>query len=221
MRAFILTAAVLFLFIPAFGQNEAAPMQVKEVNYKNWTYKNLRTGEDSELRSMIKGKKAVMLVYFAPFCPNWRHDAPILQRLYDKYRSQGLEIIAIGLYDPAAAMQKNLEQLKISFPAVIESESRADKTTSEHYKYRRAAGDNRGWGTPWYVLFTPNDVEKTGDVLLKKANIINGEMILDEVESYIREKLGIKPDAQTVSSADKAIEPCDEGKKAPELRKPS
>jgi thiol-disulfide isomerase/thioredoxin len=220
MRAFLLTAAVLFLLVPAFGQNESAPMQEKEVNYKNWTYKNLRTGENSELRSMIAGKKAVMLVYYAPFCLNWRHDAPILQGLYDKYRSQGLEIIAIGLYDPAAAMQRNLDQLKITFPAVIESESRAERTTSQHYNYRRSVGDNRGWGTPWYVLFSPNEAEKTGDVLLKKANVINGEIILEEVENYIRGKLGIKAAGQAVSSAEKTIEPCDEGKKVPELRKP-
>lgn len=220
MKAFLLTFTVLFLLVPAFGQNESAPMQEKEVNYRNWTYKNLRTGENVELRSAIKGKKAVMLVYFAPFCPNWRHDAPILQRLYEKYGPQGLEIIAIGLYDPAAAMLRNLHQLKVTFPAVIESESRADKTTSEHYKYRRAAGDSRGWGTPWYVLFSPNEAEKTGDVLLKKANVINGEIILEEVENYIRGKLGIRSAEQAVSSAEKAIEPCDEGKKVPELRKP-
>ncbi|MBX3292005.1 MAG: redoxin domain-containing protein [Acidobacteria bacterium] len=220
MRAFLLTAAVLFLLVPTFGQNESAPMQEKEVNYKNWTYKNLRTGENAELRSMIAGKKAVMLVYYAPFCLNWRHDAPILQSLYDKYGPQGLEIIAIGLYDPAAAMRRNLDQLKITFPAVIESESRADRTSSQHYIYRRSVGDNRSWGTPWYVLFSPNEAEKTGDVLLKKANIVNGEIILEEVENYIRGKLAIKTSGQAVSAREKEIEPCDEGKKVPELRKP-
>lgn len=220
MKVVLLTAAFLFLFIPAFGQDESAPMQEREINYKNWTYKDLRTGQSTELRTMIAGKKAVMLVYYAPFCLNWRHDAPILQSLYEKYGSQGLEIIAIGLYDPAAAMRRNLDQLKITFPAVIASESRADRTTSQHYIYRRSVGDNRNWGTPWYVLFSPNDLEKAGDVLLKKANVINGEIVLAEVENYIRGKLGIKAAGQAVSAAEKTIEPCDESKKVPELRKP-
>jgi thiol-disulfide isomerase/thioredoxin len=220
MKALLLTVAVFFLLVPAFGQNESAPMQEKVVNYSNWTYKNVRTGGDVELRSMIAGKKAVMIVYFAPFCHNWRHDAPILQGLYEKYGPQGLEIIAVGLYDPAATMKRNLDQLKITFPAVIETEARADRLTSQHYKYRRSVGDNRGWGTPWYVLFSPNETEKAGDILVKKAFVINGEIVFEEVENYIRTKLGVKATGQSVSITEKTIEPCEADKKIPELKKP-
>ena len=34
-----------------------------------------------------------MLVYFAPWCPNWRNEAPVAARLYEKYKDQGFVIL--------------------------------------------------------------------------------------------------------------------------------
>src|SRR5215203_1761381 len=132
---------LLISFTFAFGQNEQAPIQEKEIAYKNWTYKNVLTGEDVNLRAFAKGKKLVALVYFAPWCPNWRHDAPMLQRLYDKYKADGFAIMGIAEYDNVDAMKNNLSTLKITFPAVYESESRNDKQKTSHYEYRKSTGD--------------------------------------------------------------------------------
>ena len=221
MRSFFAIVMVLFAFTYAFAQVEQAPMIEKEINYKNWKYKNIRTGDDIDLRELSKGKKLVMVVYFAPWCHDWRFDAPILQKIYDKYRPAGLEIVGVGEYDPVDSMKNNLDFMKITFPVVLESEKREDKQKTLHYGYRQSVGDTRSWGSPWYIFLEPNLLEKKGDTLVKRAHIINGEMIEAEGEKFIREKLGLPavvPKASTAKNGE--IEVCDPDKKTTELKKP-
>ena len=97
MKLFFALGIILFSFTLGFGQNEQSPLVEKEINYKNWTYKDVQTGNDINLRDFAKGKKLTMVVYFAPWCGNWKHDAPFLQRFYDKYKANGLEMIGVGL----------------------------------------------------------------------------------------------------------------------------
>lgn len=216
--------AILFVLLSlsfVYGQNEQSPIVEKDINYKNWTLKSIRSGEDVSLRDLTVGKKLVIVVYYAPWCMNWRHDAPFLQRFYDKYKANGLEIVAVGEYDPLASMKNNLDFLKITFPAVVESELRTDKQKTQHYEYRRSTGDTRNWGSPWYILLEPSAFEKKGDMLVKRANVINGEMIEVEGEKFIRQKLGLPPGETKGSvAANGTIEVCDPDKKAATLIKP-
>lgn len=204
----------------AFGQSEQSPIVEKEINYKNWTYKNVQTGEEVNLRDFTKGKKLVMVVYFAPWCPNWRHDAPMLQRFYDKYKEYGFGIIGVGEYDPIASMKTNLDALKITFPAVYESENRTEREKTRHYDYRKSTGDARGWGSPWYIFLMPSMMEKKGDVLSKKTFITNGELIEAEGETFIRKHLGLSAvEGKTAAKIDK-IEMCVPDTKTADLKKP-
>ena len=192
----------------ASGQNEQSPIVEKPITYNNWTYKSVTTGEDVNLRELAKGKKLVVVVYYAPWCGNWRHDAPMLQKFYDKYKKAGLEIVGVGEYDPVASMKNNLEFMKITFPAVYESEARGDKQKTMHYGYRTATGDTRGWGSPWYIFLEPEKFDKKGDVLATKANIVNGELIEVEGEKLIREKLGLSAEKASGGSTAKAGKVC-------------
>lgn len=186
----IALAIVLLGVTLGLGQNEQAPLIERDITYKDWTLKNIRSGEDVNLRNFIRGKKLVMVVYFAPWCPNWRFDAPMLKRFHEKYGPAGLGIIAVGEYDSVASMKANLDELKIPFPAVFESESR-DRQSTLHFKYRSSAGDNRKWGSPWYIFLDPAQIEKSGDMLIKKTHIVNGELIETEGDRFIRQKLGL------------------------------
>ena len=194
--------AILLIFMGltfAAAQNEQAPILEKELVYNDWTYKNVKTGDEINLRRFTDGKKLVMVVYYAPWCPNWKHDAPFVQRLYDKYKGNGFDVIAVGEYDPVHAMKKNLDAFKITFPSVYESELRTDKQKTLHYGYRKATGDTRNWGSPWYIFLEPANLEKQGDVLIKRANVVNGELIEAEAEKFVRAKLGLPVAAITLS----------------------
>ena len=224
MKSLFAIAILLGAFTLGFAQNEQSPIVEKEISYKNWTYKDVRTNSEVSLRDLMKGKKLVVIVYFAPWCGNWRHDAPFLQKFYDKYRANGLEIIGVGEYDSVASMKSNLDSMKITFPVVAESSDRADKQKTPHYDYRKSTGDNRNWGSPWYLFLEPTSLEKKGDTLVKKTHVINGEMIEVEGEKFIREKLGLPAlDSKAATAKSGKIEVCDPDKpdkKIGELKKP-
>ncbi len=221
MKLFLALVVCLLAFTFSFGQNEQAPIIEKNITYKDWTHKDIRTGADLNLRELTAGKKLVIVVYYAPWCPNWRFDAPMLIRLYNKYKANGLEIVAVGEYDPLPSLKNNLDLLKIPFPAVYESDDRAAKQKTLHYEYRRVTGDARGWGSPWYIFLETAQMEKKGDVLVKRTHIINGEMIEVEGEKFIREKLGLPAiDSKATVGKNGEIEICEPDNKVSELIRP-
>lgn len=221
MKTLSILAVMLLSFVFASAQSEQAPIQQKELDYKNWTYKSVRGGDAVNLRDFAGGKKLVLVVYYSPWCPNWKHEAPFVQRMYEKYRANGFEVVGVGEYDTVEAMKKNLDVFKITFPVVYESDSTAAKQKTLHYEYRKAVGDARNWGSPWNIFLESANLEKKGDVLVKRAAISNGELIEAEAEKYIREKLGLPADEKKALTAEnKAIEACEPEKKISSLKKP-
>lgn len=215
MKSFAAAAILLFGLISAHAQNEQSPIVEKDISYKNWSLKDVRTGEERDLRQMTSGKRLVIVVYFAPWCGNWKHDVPFLQRFYDKYKAAGLEIIGVGEYDPVDRMKLNLDFYKVTFPVVYESENRTEKQNTKHYEYRRSTGDDRNWGSPWYIFLDPAKFEKKGDTLVKKTHVINGEMIEAEGEKYIREHLGLPAaEPRATGARSDSVEVCDPAKPA-------
>jgi thiol-disulfide isomerase/thioredoxin len=203
-KLFVLSIVALLLIpVSVFAQagHEYSPLVEKTVNYKNWSLQNLKTDKPDDLRALIAGKKLVMVVYFAPWCGNWRNEAPIAAKLYDKYKDQGFMVIGISEYASRDDVRKFFGDAGPTFPVVTESESRDDKQKTPHYGYRQLTGDARNWGSPWNIFLEPSKVNKAGDLLIEKAWVVNGELIEDEVDKFISSK---------VSSATTAgvIEPC-------------
>ena len=194
LRAIGIISALFILCLSLSGvqaQNEQSPIIEREIAYQDWTYKNIRTGEKINLREFARDKKLVMVVYYAPWCGNWRFDSPILKRFHEKYGPAGLGIIAVGNYDPLDSMKANLEEFKTPFPAVYEAAERNSRQNTLHYKYRTSTGDNRNWGSPWYIFLDTAQMEKSGDTLIRKTHVVNGEVIEPEGDRFIRMKLGL------------------------------
>ena len=210
MKTFFLFAILLLSFTLASAQHEYAPLQEKEIQYKDWSYKQVRDGKDLNLREAAKGKKLVMVVYFAPWCPNWKLQAPVAEKFYEKYKANGLEIIGVGEYDTVDTMKASLDNFKITFPVVYESEARDAKQKTPHYEYRKITGDTRNWGSPWSIFLIPSSLNKKGDVLTEKTFVVNGELMEAETESFIREKLGLPKEEKKAETAQtKTNEVCD------------
>ncbi|CAN5453628.1 hypothetical protein BH18ACI1_BH18ACI1_21860 [soil metagenome] len=221
MKSLFLLAFLLLSFTYSYAQNEQAPLQEQEINYKDWTYKSVRDDRDINLRDFAKNKKLVMVVYFAPWCPNWKHEAPFAEKLYEKYKSNGFDVIGIGEYDTVAAMKTNLDDKKITFPVVYESDSKDAQQKTLHYQYRKAAGDTRGWGSPWNIFIEPAALKKDGDVLMNKAFVVNGELIEADVEKFVRQKLGLPAEETKMATKDKTVEACaPEAKTTTSFKKP-
>lgn len=188
---------------PAHASHEYSPLVEKTVNYKNWSLPNLKTAIDEDLRSVIAGKKLVMIVYFAPWCGNWRNEAPLAEKLYQKYKDQGFLVIGIGEYASLDQIRQFWGEAGPPYPVFVESESRDEKLKTLHYTYRQTTGDNRNWGSPWNIFLEPGKVNSKGDVLAEKAFVVNGELIEDEVDKFIASKV-----APTNGTSAGVIEPC-------------
>lgn len=182
--------------------HEYSSLVEKTVNYKNWTLNDLKDNKPVDLRSLVQGKKLVMVVYFAPWCGNWRNEAPVAARLYEKYKDQGFAVIGVSEYGSRADVSTFFGPGGSPYPVVSESETREDREKTAHYGYRQLTGDTRKWGSPWNIFLEPASLAKTGDVLTEKAWVVNGELIEADVDKYIADKL--KPSTASV------IIPCKE-----------
>ena len=192
---FLAILALLISPVAAFAQSghEYSPLVEKTVNYKNWTLPSLKSEEREELRKLIAGKKLVMVVYFAPWCGNWRHEAPIAAKLYEKYKEQGFQVIGVSEYASRDDVRNYFGKDGPPYPVVTESESKEDKQKTPHYEYRQLTGDKRNWGSPWNIFIEPDKVNATGDLLVEKAWVVNGELIEEEVDKFIATKVGAAP----------------------------
>lgn len=202
MKKLLFVLSVLALAISpsvARAQHEYSPLTESTVNYKNWALPSLTADKTEDLRALIAGKKLVMIVYFAPWCGNWKNEAPIAAKLYDKYKAQGFQVIGVSEYASKDDVRKYFGNDGPPYPVVTESESREDKQKTAHYGYRQLTGDKRNWGSPWNIFLEPAKVAAKGDVLTEKAWVVNGELIEDEVDKFIASKVG---------GATAVIQPC-------------
>jgi thiol-disulfide isomerase/thioredoxin len=176
--------------------HEYAPILEQKLDYKDWTFKRLSDGAPVTLRELAKDKKLVMVVYFAPWCGNWKAEAPVALRLYEKYKAQGFEVVGVSEYGSADDSRKYFEsQGGAPFPVVVESEATDARDKTTHYGYRQAVGDQRRWGSPFNVFLEPAKLNKTGEVLTEKAFVVGGELIEKDAEQFIRERLGVTAQA--------------------------
>ena len=205
MKKLLIVLAILAFGISpsvarAQSSHEYSPLTEQTVNYKNWSLPNLTTDKQEDLRKLVAGKKLVMVVYFAPWCGNWKNEAPIAARLYEKYKAQGFQVVGVSEYATRDDVKNYFGQDGPPYPIVTESESREDKQKTPHYQYRQLTGDKRNWGSPWNIFLEPAKLSAKGDVLTEKAWVVNGELIEDEVDKFIASKVG----AATAT----VIEPC-------------
>ena len=202
-KLLIFSAVLAFVISPAVARaqsHEYSPLTEQTVNYKNWTLPNLTSDQQEDLRKLVAGKKLVMVVYFAPWCGNWRNEAPIALKLYEKYKAQGFQVVGVSEYATRDDVKNFFGKDGPPYPIVTESESRDDKQKTAHYQYRQLTGDKRNWGSPWNIFLEPAKLAANGDVLTEKAWVVNGELIEDEVDKFIASKVG--------SATATVIEPC-------------
>lgn len=222
-KVFILALLIFASAIAASAQapHEYAPVIEKTVNYKDWTYKRLTDGKEINLRSFAQGKKLVMVVYFAPWCGNWKNEMPIAAKLYDKYKANGFDVVGVSEYGTLDEVKACVGEKGAPYTVVTESEGKEARDKTTHYGYRQTTGDTRRWGSPWNIFLEPSKLTKSGDVLMEKAWVVNGELMEDDAEKFIRERLGL-PAAPPAANATTSLAPtpCEPAKLDLSAKKP-
>jgi thiol-disulfide isomerase/thioredoxin len=174
------------------GGDESTLIVEKELKYKNWTFADLQTGKLISLREFARGKRLVLVVYFAPWCGNWKTEAPLVARLYDKYKQHGFDVVAVNNYGTREVTKQFFGEKGAPYTVVIESERADARDKTSHYECRMQTGDARRWGSPYNVFVEPAKINPQGDVLLERAFVAGGELIEADAEKFIRERLGLK-----------------------------
>ncbi|MBN2736374.1 MAG: TlpA family protein disulfide reductase [Spirochaetales bacterium] len=138
-----------------------------EVPIRDFQLKNLK-GQPVKLSDQ-KGK-VVLLNFWATWCGPCRSEMPSMEKLYQKYRSSGFEILAVDLQEAAETVSEFAKEQGYSFPILLD-------TTGEQAQAYGARGiptsyliDKQGYivagivgATEW---FTPS-VEKAMGLLLE------------------------------------------------------
>ena len=75
--------------------------------------------------SRVLGERAVLLNFWATWCPPCREEMPTMERAYRDYKARGLEILAVSMdagSEAAVAAKVNefMAELKLTFPAVLD-----------------------------------------------------------------------------------------------------
>ncbi len=76
--------------------------------------------------SDLKGK-AVLINFWASWCPPCRAEMPTLQAAYEQYESEGLVILAVNLNEPELAIRSFQEDYGITFPIVVDKQDRVSR----------------------------------------------------------------------------------------------
>lgn len=81
---------------------------------------NLIDGKTTlDSRDLI-GKKILVLRFQASYCKACVREAPALGRLFEKYRAQEVEVVAVHVQDTAADTRAFVRRFKVAYPVALD-----------------------------------------------------------------------------------------------------
>lgn len=165
------------------------PLREVEMEIKDFNFATL-DGKTIKLSDAVKGKKLVLVHYFAAWCHNSNFDVVTMKELYEKYKDRGFLVIGVCEYSKPSELREFIEKHKPAYPICMEGDGKMkDRTGTTHYAYRNQLDDNRHWGTPLNMLIDADDIAKRRDFIAGRVRIAAGEVIKSEFEELIRERL--------------------------------
>lgn len=122
---------ITILFFSTWLSAANDPMKVLEVTkYKekkkapDFTLKNL-DGQEVTLSSFVG--KIVLLNFWATWCIPCRKEMPAIDTLYQEFKDEGLVVLAIDYQETSDKIKAFLEETKVSFPILLDSEGKTTK----------------------------------------------------------------------------------------------
>jgi hypothetical protein len=172
------------------GKPDYAPIIERKLDFYDFTYQTVEGGP-FDLRDYAQSKSVVIVEYLAGWCPNSNRNGHIVERLWTRYRERGLGLVGVAEYSDASELRIHIGRIGIDYPFVVETRKRDQRKDSSHYKYRRAAGDKRKWGTPFYVIIDTRDIELAASkgLLARRVYTVSGELVEAEADQFIRERV--------------------------------
>ena len=115
-RTRICAAALLFVFFISIHNDAGAAVTIQKIS-------------ESALDKLINTRNNKMVVTFmAAWCGPCIDELPVLNKLYQKYKTRGLNLIGVSIdLEGPRAMQPIIDKLKVDFPVYWYGESAVQK----------------------------------------------------------------------------------------------
>lgn len=109
----------------------------------------------------FRGKKSVVVDFWASWCPNCRRDIPNLNRFYEKYKDK-IEVIGVNLQEAEPTVKDFIASRGISFPIALDPSGQASRTFGIQYTNTHFLIDKDGH----LVRQIPGDISESDIVSL-------------------------------------------------------
>jgi cytochrome c biogenesis protein CcmG/thiol:disulfide interchange protein DsbE len=153
ISVFLILTLIILTSMPAIAGN--AP---------DFTLKDLK-GKKVSLSSLLKDGP-ILIDFWATWCKSCLHELPLLDQIGDKYRSQGLQIVAISTDSPktAAKVRPFVKSTGYDFIVLLDSKQ----------EVRRLFG---GTSTPYTVL-----ISQEGEIVYSHLGYVPGDELKIEAK---------------------------------------
>lgn len=101
-----------------FKEKEVVAANVGSIG-PDFTLKNLDGTEQALTDYRGKG---VIIHFWATYCPPCKKEMPYLEKAYQKYKGQGVELVAVNVAEPTLLVNQFVSRKKLTFPILLDRE---------------------------------------------------------------------------------------------------
>ncbi len=123
MRRFLWAVVLVFLVgCSGAGSSSSEAESGHKVSLEQqFTLKDVR-GQDVSLQSLLKTNKAVLLNFWATWCPYCREEISSLIQLQDKYQDKGFTVVGIDEAESARKVSAYMEKKGMNYPVLLDED---------------------------------------------------------------------------------------------------
>ncbi len=137
----------------------------------------LSSDSPSLARSLI-GKKILVVRFQASWCKVCAEEAPGVERIYEKYKTSGVEIVSVQVQDTAADAQRFLKAHGATYPAGLDPRL----TIASRFGFK---------GTPYTVV-----INKRGEMVARIHGHADEARLARVLDPLVKERAKRKPPAR-------------------------
>ena len=104
--------------MPAAFSRAGLPLLKAKVPFIDFSLPLLNGTQQS--LSGLKGK-VVFLNFWATWCPPCRAEMPAMEKLYQRFRDEGLEFLTVNIQEHKRTVEEFMKEMKLSFPVALDS----------------------------------------------------------------------------------------------------
>lgn len=119
----------------------------------------LRDLDGNPVRMADLRNKVVIVDFWASWCAPCREELPVLERLYNRYKDQGLVIVGVNIDNDESNMRRFLQRTPLSFPVVFDGEHQVAERYSPPRMPSSYIIDKRGMIRHVHAGFRSGDAE--------------------------------------------------------------